>query len=379
MLALRNRALELVVAEVDATVTSIDALALSNQSGTAPLNALQHGYSQSVQQTTGSAISATVLMFYLRKVGSPTGTATAKLYASTGTHGADALPTGAALASATLNVATLTTSFVEMDLLLSAAVSIVSGTTYCVALEYTGGDASNYVQLGTDPSSPTHAGNSAGMSPGGVWTDQAGIDTIFALTSESVLSATANGYARLSGSFVTDGYMVGMEVQPTGFTQTDPGVISAVSASALTILGGRTVQAAATGRTLDVGVPALRAWENVALRPTSGQHYIEESYVPGTSKLWTFRAQGGQCEETGLYVLRWYGLSGHGPDGLRACVDALKALFAPGTSFTITGGIIRVRTDIGPWAGEIRRLDGGWAVVTLTIPWLARSTNVIAA
>ena len=86
------------------------------------------------------------------------------------------------------------------------------------------------------------------------------------------------------------------------------------------------------------------------------------------------------AEETGLYVLRWYGLSGYGPDGLRKCVDALKLLFAPGTAFTLSDGTtVRVRADIGPWAGEVRRIDGGWAVCTLTIPWLARSTNQVAA
>lgn len=390
MLALRNRALELVVAEVDydAATSTADTYASSNQSSYYQLAVGSNpsaGY-QSIQLLYN--IQVTSLSFYLVQDGAPTGSAYAKVYAATGSHGSTAKPTGAALAtSAAVNVATgvdpITPALVAFTF--ATPLVLTAGTVYCITCEFDGGGGGDTLRMGVDITSPTHAGNSGTRDGVGTWSESASIDAVFVLTGYVFpnLSATSTGYARSSGSFVTDGYRVGMEVLGAGFStgvNNGAGVITGVSALALTILGGCTVEAAATGRTLNVGVPVKRAWENVALRPVTGQAYVEESYVPATSRLWTFRAQGGQVEETGLYVIRWYGLSGYGPDGLRTCVDTLKALFSPGTSFTLSdGSTVRVRADIGPWAGEIRRLDGGWAVCTLTIPWLARSTNVIAA
>jgi hypothetical protein len=54
-------------------------------------------------------------------------------------------------------------------------------------------------------------------------------------------------------------------------------------------------------------------------------------------------------------------------------------MFAPGTAFTLTSGHLRIRADFGPQAGQIRRIEGGWASCTITIPWLARSRNTVAA
>lgn len=62
------------------------------------------------------------------------------------------------------------------------------------------------------------------------------------------LSATATGYARTSGSFVTNGFVVGMQVNVTGFTNAaNNGVstITAVTATALTVTkaGGTVAEA----------------------------------------------------------------------------------------------------------------------------------------
>ena len=55
--------------------------------------------------------------FRLKKVGSPTGNLTVNLYSITGSFGTTAVPTGAALAtSSTLDVTTLTTSYLEKEL-----------------------------------------------------------------------------------------------------------------------------------------------------------------------------------------------------------------------------------------------------------------------
>jgi len=200
-----------------------------------------------------------------------------------------------------------------------------------------------------------------------------------ATTGSTSLSATATGYARAAGSFITDGFSVGMEITPAGFATNTVDVLTGVTATALTTKNARAVEAVAAGRTISVGFPAVRAFENVTLTPTSGRPYIEEDFVPATNSLLSFPASGGTVEETGLYVIKWYGLSDTGVSALRKSVDALKALFAPGTTLTAGSNTVRVRGDTATQAGQIIPLAGGWSVLTLTIPWRAYSVNQVAA
>lgn len=116
--------------------------------------------------------------FRLKKVGSPIGNLVAKLYAITGAFGSAAIPTGAALATSdNLNVATLTTSYLEKELTFGVPYEMVANTDYAITVEYTGGDGSNYVQV-EGASSGTHAGNKASETAA-VWTAQAGEDLWF--------------------------------------------------------------------------------------------------------------------------------------------------------------------------------------------------------
>lgn len=132
-------------------------------------------------------------------------------------------------------------------------------------------------------------------------------------------------------------------------------------------------------RALASGVALDGAWEGVTWEPSQGEPYIEEAYVPATNTIETFPADGGQAEETGIYVLRFYGPVGKGLE-LREMVDDVMAQFTPGTPITIAdGSTLRVRADFGPYSSEARRLDGGWLAITLIVPWLARSTNTVAA
>src|SRR3990170_1331257 len=74
-----------------------------------------HNDATKIGQSFNASFGATLntCQFYLKKTGSPTGNAVAKLYAHSGTYGTSSIATGAALAtSGTLNVATLTTSAV---------------------------------------------------------------------------------------------------------------------------------------------------------------------------------------------------------------------------------------------------------------------------
>lgn len=205
------------------------------------------------------------------------------------------------------------------------------------------------------------------------------VSLMVATTGSTTLSATATGYARTAGSFVTDGFCVGMEITPAGFATNTVDIITGVTATDLTTKNARAVEVAASGRTISVGLPALRAFENVDFTPVSGRPYVEEDFIAATNTLLTTNASSGTLEETGLYVLKWYGLSNYGVSALRKSVDALKALFAPGTTVAVGSNTVRVRADVGPFTGQILPQDGGWSVLTLTIPWRAFSQNAIAA
>lgn len=124
-------------------------------------------------------------------------------------------------------------------------------------------------------------------------------------------------------------------------------------------------------------LPALRAWELIDFTPTSGQPYLADAFVPATQRLVSV-SRNGTVEETGLYVLTWHGLSGVGRSAIAAGVQAVLEAFPPGATFASQAGdTIRVRSDTGPYAGQIIPVDGGWAVCTIRIPWRAYSANLV--
>jgi hypothetical protein len=205
------------------------------------------------------------------------------------------------------------------------------------------------------------------------------LDVVVCTTGSATIAATPSGFSRTSGSFLTDGFRVGMEIQPFGFTTAEPAVVSAVTATMLTVTGTRVPQGAASGRRVDAVLPSRRAWENMEFRPEPGWPYLEEDFVPGTSELRSASANGGLLEDTGLYVLRCVGLQGTGSLAIRAMVAAMQARYAPGLALLVAAGAAYVRGDVAPTSSAIRRLDGGWAVCTLTVPWRAYARNAIAA
>lgn len=198
-------------------------------------------------------------------------------------------------------------------------------------------------------------------------------------TGSTTLSATATGYARAAGSFLTDGFVPGMEITPSGFATNTVDVLTSVTALTLTTANARTVEASASGRTISVTLPVNVAWDNIALDPPSGRPYLTEELVPATNTLITLPASTGTLEETGLYVLTWYGLSDRDTGSIRSCVDALKALFSPGTTVTAGSNIVRVRTDTSVRASQLIPQGNGWTACVLTVPWKTRTTNAIAA
>src|SRR3990167_9175266 len=133
------------------------------------------------QSFTGDGSTVVNAKFYIYKSGSPTGNATANIYAHSGVFGTSSVPTGAALATSdSVDVATLSTSISLVNFAFSGAnqITLTNGTKYVVTIEYSGGGGANTVRVGYDASSPSHAGNNA-LFQGGVWTANSGRDTIF--------------------------------------------------------------------------------------------------------------------------------------------------------------------------------------------------------
>lgn len=200
---------------------------------------------------------------------------------------------------------------------------------------------------------------------------------VVATTGSITLAAAAPGYTRSSGSFLVDGFAVGMEITPAGFAQNNPSVITAVTALTMTVEPTPAAQAAGAGRSLTAGLPLLRDWGNIGIgTPPTGRPYIEADYVPGPPQLLTIPAAGGTIETMGLYVVRWYGVANVGDLALQRAARALLDLFRPGYTLTLSDGTaLRWREDFGPSPGQIRQAGPGWAVLPITIPWRIYSTN----
>jgi uncharacterized protein DUF4128 len=197
-----------------------------------------------------------------------------------------------------------------------------------------------------------------------------------ATTGAATLSATATGYARTTGSFIADGIMVGMEVVPGGFTQTDPGFVTEVSALALRISGGRAVQAAGAGRTLSVGLPPHRAWENETFKPIDGRWHVEEDSIPGDTRVLAF-GTGAPMDEDPQYRLKLFSPAGWGSEAITRVADALLALYAPRTVFTLAGGdALRVRDNPAPFRSRLG-VSEGRAMIAVTVPLRVRTALAV--
>lgn len=213
-----------------------------------------------------------------------------------------------------------------------------------------------------------------------------------ATTGTMALARTATGYTRADGgSFITDGFRIGMELLDSGFPTTSYATIKSVVAATITVDQTLTAATSASGRSLSVGLPETRVWSNskpvrsgVQLEaPTNDRPYILESFAKaGGAVLKTMPANGGETEERGMYVVHWFGLSNRGPDAILEGTAAILARFTPNTPITAGSDVLRVGDGSnvgGPYADEIRPLANGWSVSTVRVPWWARSVNTNAA
>ena len=194
-------------------------------------------------------------------------------------------------------------------------------------------------------------------------------------TGPTSLGSNAQGYTRTQGSFLADGFTVGMEVTPSFGSQT-PSYITALTDTLMTMHGGRAVMSAGQGRSLRVVLPAMRAFDNENITPVQGRWYVEGEYSPSTSRLRTITASRGSGDDTGEYFWRLYGIADTGLDAFSAMTSALLALYPPGAVLPIDETTaVHIGTLPAPWASSVQQDDPGFAVCTVTIPWFVLFTN----
>lgn len=152
--------------------------------------------------------------FSLSKVGSPTGNIIAKLYNISGSYGSTAIPSGGSLlSSSTVDASTLTGSQTEYSFNFGRTSlnnsPLLVGNNYAISVEYSGGDANNYVYVGSAAQATPPGGNSANKGvASGTWLAQS-TDLVFSVlvyqftVSESLALVKVNLLPSLAESTIT--------------------------------------------------------------------------------------------------------------------------------------------------------------------------------
>lgn len=136
--------------------------------------------------------------FYLSKTGSPTGDCYAVLYGV----GEDPLTTPLA-SSLAVSATTIGTSAAWFDFEFEDKYELSSVVAYTIAFVYgSGGDASNYVTVATDNSSPSHWGKGYTYTVAGGWSGQQTWDLIHYVHTEGVVEINNTGGNVSDGVFV---------------------------------------------------------------------------------------------------------------------------------------------------------------------------------
>ena len=180
----------------------VDSYSESNQDN---INYLNNNYTGQAQSFTPSSTETIIsCKWYLKKAGSPTGNAVAKIYGVSAGHS----PTGSALATSdNFDVSTLTTTLQLITFTFSGdeQIELSSGTEYAVAVEYAGGDGTNYVNCGIDNSSPTHSGIHSTLEVStGNYRNLASYDNIFYVYAKEKVSLLIDAVSDADAGFSGD-------------------------------------------------------------------------------------------------------------------------------------------------------------------------------
>lgn len=184
------------------------------------------------------------------------------------------------------------------------------------------------------------------------------------------------GASAFTMGFLVENFAIGMEIAPAGFTSNTARVITGVTATTITVNATLAAQAAGSGRSLAVGLPSNRSWENIEFQPTAGVPWVWEELLPGPTSQVTI-GPTGELENTPMYVLHFNVPAASGLSAKRY-THAARVLFTSRTEIPIAnGGTIRVRADVGPFTSQLLQSQAGFAAQSLTIPLRYRSPNSI--
>lgn len=166
--------------------TTFASYASTNVDSDQALNNTTTRVSQSVLCVAGQLASVS---FWLKKVGSATGNAVAKMYTHSGVMGTSSVPTGVALAASDpYDVSALTTSYQLIEFTFPWQYTMTA-TNFCFTLEYTG-TATDYIAVGYDASAAGASGNKATYT-GAAWTAQATQDCCYYVQRFTYTTGTA--------------------------------------------------------------------------------------------------------------------------------------------------------------------------------------------
>lgn len=206
------------VARVGTQPFVCDAFSEATTNNTLPVGDVFDGIGQSF---VGDGRTLNGAQFYLRKNGSPTGNAVAKIYAST-LMGGFRVPTGTALAtSANLDVSTLTTSNAWKRLAFTGVnkIALTAGTIYVLTLEYAGGSSGNDLKFPIDTIALAHSGDGSFLT--GSWNPDV-MDVPFVVHTEGPYAAEV-GYENLlsqdSSSQLVPGDVVAVDIGNLGLAE----------------------------------------------------------------------------------------------------------------------------------------------------------------
>lgn len=165
--------------------------------------------------TAPKNIILTSAKFYLKKWQSPTGTGYARLYAATGTVGTNAKPTGPVLASsAGFDVSALsadTYALITFDFS-GDPYELQNGVGYVIVFEAPSGvGGGNNINVGTDGSSPSHAGNPSYYAGG--WQSATNHDICFYVYGQPIhFQSFSESILKTQGSYSLKGIAMAQSV-----------------------------------------------------------------------------------------------------------------------------------------------------------------------
>lgn len=201
---------------------------------------------------------------------------------------------------------------------------------------------------------------------------------VAATTGSTTLVATQQGYTRPAGDFLVDGFVVGMEILPAGFTQNEREIIKWLDADEIKVREAHPAEASGAGRSLTAGLPFEANWEGVGAKPKAGKWFLEEEYAPGPKNQETIGVGNGTMDNRPIYIIKLYAPTGTDSRALHKVAQAIMDVFPPLQTVTLADGtVLRVTSKPAPYKGQVMAHQDSHALIVVTIPLWALTQNII--